>query len=321
MDATTLDPAMWLRQSLLAVSRSDQLRQVVEHAPVSRSVVARYVPGQANTDAVSATSELLARGRTVTIDYLGEDTTDRAQAEHTRNTYQSLLRELGQEGLTQGGRAEVSLKLSAMGQALGDDGEKVALENARAVCEVADSVGTTVTVDMEGHETIDSTLGIVQELRKDWPWVGAVLQSSLYRTEGDCRDLATEGSRIRLCKGAYSGAPETHYTDKHEVDLSFVRCLKILMQGQGYPMVATHDPRLIEITQVLAARADRDPSSYEMQMLYGIRAQEQQRLAEAGQTFRVYVPYGEEWYGYLVRRMAERPANTLFFLRSLMSQR
>lgn len=319
MDATYLDPATWLRQGLLALSRSNDVRRVLEQAPVSRSVVARYVPGTGTGDAVAAASALTESGRQVTLDYLGEDTRDREMAARTRDAYLQLLVALQEAGLTEGGRVEASLKLSAIGQALPGDGEQVALDNARAICERAAASGTTVTLDMEDHTTVDSTLGILRELRADWPWVGAVLQSSLYRTEGDCRDLAHEGSRVRLCKGAYGGPVSAAYQDKREIDLSYVRCLKVLMAGAGRPMVATHDPRLVEIAQVLAARYGRDRDSYEFQMLFGIRPDEQRRLARAGHTVRVYVPYGEEWYGYLMRRMAERPANAVFFLRSLVS--
>jgi proline dehydrogenase len=317
MEAGDLSPRTWLREGLLLMSRNENLRDVLEKAPVSRSVVQRFVAGSTTADAVRVTRELQSTQRMVTIDYLGEDTTDPEMAAHTRDAYLELLRELGEQGLTQDGRAEVSLKLSALGQALGDEGETIALENARAICRAAAEVGTTVTLDMEDHTTTDSTLSILRELRRDWPWVGAVLQSYLYRTEQDCRDLAHEGSRVRLCKGTYREPESVAYQDKAEVDKAYVRCLKILLAGDGYPMIATHDPRLVEIAGVLAARYGREPGSYEYQMLLGIRPEEQRRLAARGERIRVYVPYGEEWYGYLMRRMAERPANLRFFLRSL----
>jgi proline dehydrogenase len=150
--------------------------------------------------------------------------------------------------------------------------------------------------------------------------VGAVLQSYLYRTEQDCRDLATEGSRVRLCKGTYKEPESVAFQAKADVDLSYVRCLKVLLEGDGYPMVATHDPRLVEIATVLAEKEQRDPDSFEFQMLLGIRPEEQLRLAAGGARMRVYVPYGGEWYGYLMRRMAERPANLGFFLRGLATR-
>jgi proline dehydrogenase len=173
---------------------------------------------------------------------------------------------------------------------------------------------------MEDHTTVDSTLEILGKLRADFPWTGAVLQSCLHRTEADCRDLASAGSRVRLVKGAYAEPASVAYPDKADVDLAYVRCLKILMAGEGYPMVASHDPRMIELAGVLAERNDRAPGSYEFQMLHGIRTGEQRRLAADGEHVRVYVPYGADWYGYFMRRLAERPANVAFFLRSIFTR-
>jgi proline dehydrogenase len=317
MDLGVVDPAMWVRQGLLGASRSTGLRTLVERAPVSRDVVARFVAGSTTQEAVQVSADLRETDRLVTIDYLGEDTVDLTMATHTRDAYLELLAALGERDLAAGGAVEVSLKLSALGQALGPDGEQVALDNARQICQAAANVGTTVTLDMEDHTTTDSTLSVLRELRQDWPWVGAVLQSYLYRTEQDCRDLAHEGSRVRLCKGAYHEPESVAYQDKTEVDKAYVRCLKILMAGEGYPMVASHDPRIVEIAGVLADRHGRAADSYEFQMLLGIRPDEQRRLAATGARMRVYLPYGEEWYGYLVRRMAERPANLGFFLRAV----
>jgi len=307
-----------LRRALLSLSRSGRVRHLVETAPVSRSVVARFVAGTTAEDAVAATRVLVGKGLLASLDHLGEDTLDVAQATATRDAYLTLLRRLGDEGLTAG--AEVSVKLSAVGQALPGDGEKVALENARTVCEAARAAGTTVTLDMEDHTTTDSTLGILRDLRVDFPETGAVLQAYLHRTEGDCRDLAHAGSRVRLCKGAYREPESVAFQGRSDVDKAYVRALKVLMAGAGYPMVATHDPRLVAITEDLARRHGRAKDSFEFQMLYGIRPHEQERLAAQGQQVRVYVPYGDEWYGYLVRRMAERPANLAFFLRSVATK-
>jgi proline dehydrogenase len=309
-----------LRQVLLQASRSEGVRSLVENAPVSRQVVARYVPGTRDEDAVRACRELLGAGLTASLDHLGEDTTEPEQARGVRDAYVGVLRLLADAGLTQSGRVEVSVKLSAVGQALGADGEKIALEHAHAICEAAAAAGTTVTLDMEDHTTTDSTLAILRELRQDFGWVGAVLQAYLFRTEADCRDLATEGSRVRLCKGAYKEPPSVAFASRADVDRSYVRCLSALMAGRGYPMVATHDPRLVDIAGALAVRHRRTPADHEYQMLYGIRPDEQRRLAGEGETVRVYVPYGSQWYGYLMRRLAERPANVAFFLRSLVSR-
>ena len=308
-----------LRQPLLMLARSDNVKRAVTAMPVSSGIVHRYVPGETTEAAVDATRTLIESGLHVTLDFLGEDTLDREQADATVAAYVDLLRSLTEHGLSR--NAEVSVKLSAVGQALPDDGEKIALDNARTICQAARNAGTTVTLDMEDHTTTDSTLNILRELRKDFPETGAVLQAYLHRTEADCRDLAYEGSRVRLCKGAYAEPESVAYQDKHEVDKAYVRALKILMAGQGYPMVATHDPRMVDIAGALATRNGRAQGSYEYQMLFGIRPDEQQRLAEAGEKVRVYVPSGQEWYGYLMRRLAERPSNLTFFLRSLISKK
>jgi proline dehydrogenase len=308
-----------LRQPLLMLSRSDKVKNLVTSMPVSGGIVARYVPGESTDDAVQATGALIESGLHVTLDFLGEDTIDREHADAIVTAYLDLLKTLGDRGLAR--NAEVSVKLSAVGQALPDEGEKVALDNARTICHAARNAGTTVTLDMEDHSTTDATLGTLRELRKDFPETGAVLQAYLHRTEADCRDLAYEGSRVRLCKGAYNEPESVAFQAKHDVDRSYVRCLKVLMAGQGYPMIASHDPRMVDIAGALATRNGRAQGSYEYQMLYGIRPGEQRRLAEAGEKVRVYVPYGQEWYGYLMRRLAERPSNLTFFVHSLISKK
>ncbi len=307
-----------LREPLLMLSRSGTVKKLVSTMPISAGIVRSYVPGETTETAVEATARLVGDGLTVTLDFLGEDTMDAEQAEATVAAYVALLRALSAARLQR--QAEVSVKLSAIGQALPDTGHKIALENARSICRAARNAGTTVTLDMEDHTTTDSTLAILHDLRKDFPETGAVLQAYLHRTEADCRALAHEGSRVRLCKGAYNEPDEVAFQDRVEVDKSYVRCLKVLLGGQGYPMIATHDPRMVEIASSLASRYGRAQGTYEFQMLYGIRPEEQKRLAASGETMRVYLPYGEEWYGYLMRRLAERPQNLSFFLKSLFSK-
>jgi proline dehydrogenase len=304
-----------LRTLILAAAGNQTIRRVVSTAPVSRDVVRRFVAGESTADAVEATARLVHDGLSVTLDYLGEDTTDEAHARHTVRAYLDLLSALDERGLAE--RAEVSVKLSAVGQLLD---ERLAFDNATEICAAAEHHGTTVTLDMEDHTTTDSTLRVLAELRTTWPWVGAVLQAYLRRTEADCTRLAVSGSRLRLCKGAYAEPPEVAFDDAHQVDLSYVRCTLALLSGDGYPMFATHDPRLVRLVGERAAYYGRKPGSFEFQMLYGIRPDEQLRLAQLGHTVRVYVPYGGEWYGYLMRRLAERPANTAFFVRSLASR-
>jgi len=308
-----------LRQPILMMARSSRVKKLVSTMPVSSGIVTSYVPGETTESAVDATARLADEGMRVTLDFLGEDTLDVDQADKTVAAYLEALQQLSARGLTR--HAEVSVKLSAIGQALPDIGDKVALENARTICRAARNAGTTVTLDMEDHTTTDRTLATLRELRKDFPETGAVLQAYLHRTEADCRALAYEGSRVRLCKGAYSEPESVAFQDRLDVDKSYVRCLKVLLAGQGYPMIATHDPRMVEIASSLASRYGRAQGSYEYQMLYGIRPEEQKRLADAGESVRVYIPYGLEWYGYLMRRLAERPQNLSFFLKSLISKK
>jgi proline dehydrogenase len=307
-----------LRRALLGVSRSEQIKNLVTRAPVTARVVDRFVPGETIEQVVTATRTLTNAGLLVSIDHLGEDTTERSHAERVVTEYVRLLTRLSDAGLSSS--TEMSVKLTALGQQLGPDGPEIALENAATICWAARRAGTMVTLDMEDHTTTDATLDALGVLRTDYPETGAVLQSYLRRTEADCRDLAYAGSRVRLCKGAYAEPESVAFTDAHEVDMSYVRCLRVLMSGDGYPMLATHDPSMIEIGRTLARSLGRAAVDFEFQMLYGIRPEEQRRLVDLGHQVRVYVPYGTDWYGYLVRRLAERPANLGFFLRSLVTK-
>jgi proline dehydrogenase len=297
------------------------MRKLITTTPVTRDVVARFVAGDTAEQAIGVIERLLADGLLATIDYLGEDTTDRQQAAAVTEEYVSLLARLGQSRLAAGGRAEVSVKPTAVGLGLAEHGEKTALENINRIAVAARNAGTTVTLDMEDHTRIDATLRLVTELRADFPDLGCVIQSYLRRSPADCQDLATSGSRVRLCKGAYRAPDGIAQASKHDVDVSYARCLRILIEGEGYPMLATHDPRLIQLTGIKADMVGRDKSDFEYQMLYGIRPAEQRRLAATGAQVRVYVPYGQDWYGYLVRRLAERPENLAFFLRGLATRR
>ena len=306
-----------LRRALLAASASSRLRQLITTAPQTRAIVDSYVAGDTADDAVRVTRTLRAAGLLVSLDYLGEDTKDPAQAAAVTDEYIELLGKLGAEGLTHGGAAEVSVKPTAVGLFLG---ARMAKENIARIFTAARDAGTTVTLDAEEFAAIEPTLRIATQLRAEYPDLGCVIQACLRRGEADCRSLAGYGQRVRLCKGAYRELESVAYTSRRDVDMSYARCLRALMNGSGYPMVATHDPRLIEITGSLALLTGRAADSFEYQMLYGIRPAEQRRLAGTGARMRVYVPYGADWYAYLVRRLAERPGNLTFFLRSLRSE-
>jgi proline dehydrogenase len=312
-----------LRPAMLAASRADGLRRAVERSALTRRVVRRFVPGDTLGGVLEVVAALRDSGRFISIDYLGENVVDADDAAATVQAYLDLLDALGRRGdrAFDGVRPlEVSLKLSALGQSLDRDGDKIALENARTICERAEAVGAWVTVDAEDHTTTDSTLSISGDLRVDFPWLGTVLQAYLRRTHGDCAELASVGARIRLCKGAYDEPASVAYRAAADVTDSYLRCLRVLMAGRGYPMVASHDPAIIDAVAGLARESGRDGDDFEYQMLYGIRDDEQLRLVSAGNQVRVYVPFGTQWYGYFMRRLAERPANLGFFLRALSAR-
>ncbi|HKR50908.1 MAG TPA: proline dehydrogenase family protein [Pseudonocardiaceae bacterium] len=303
-----------LRSFILAAAGNPTVRRLVATAPVSRYVVNRFVAGVSTEQAMAVATALVAEGLAVTLDHLGESVGDEAGAESAVQAYLELLDWVKTGGLAN--RVEVSLKLSAVGQRLD---EALALRNASRICAAAEHAGTTVTVDAEDHTLTDSTLRVHAELRRSWPATGAVLQAYLHRTLDDCRALAVTGARVRLCKGAYAEPPELAFGASHEVARSFVRCADILLAGPGYPMFATHDRRLIAIVGERARWYGRPPGGFEYQMLYGVRPAEQRRLAAGGDTVRVYLPYGADWYSYLARRLAERPGNLVFFLRAVVS--
>lgn len=318
---TFFDTAM--RPMILSASRSDRIKDSSQRLTVTRRVVERFVPGETQRDVLGAIRTQLDEGLSISIDFLGEDTTDESQATATVEAYLDLIGALGalpESGIATA-RLEVSVKLTALGQSLADHGAKIAEENARTIAAAAHEAGVLVTVDAEDHTTVDERLAIVRALRRDFPDVGTVLQAYLRRTGDDCAEFAGSAARIRLCKGAYAEPPSVAYPTRELVDEAYLRCLRILMKGNGYPMVASHDPVMIAAAQTMAVEVERSSGSWEHQMLFGIRADEQRRLADDGSRVRVYIPYGEQWYGYFVRRLAERPANLGFFLRALAGGR
>ncbi|MFD3945633.1 proline dehydrogenase family protein [Streptomyces sp. NPDC058579] len=302
---------------ILAASRSDKMRRFVSAAPGTKQVVDRFIAGETVDHVIPIVQDITGRGLEVTLDVVGEDITTVEQSHAARDAYLELVGRLKELGL--GERAEMSVKLSMFGQAL-EGGHELALANVRPVVAAAAEIGTTVTLDAEDHTTLDSMFAIHEELRKDFPQTGCVIQAYLFRTEDDARRLAANGSRVRIVKGAYKEPASVAVQDKPEIDKAYVRIMKILMEGEGYPMIGSHDPRLISIGQELARRAGRKLDEYEFQMLYGIRSEEQNRLAAEGHRMRVYTAYGTDWYGYFMRRLAEKPANLLFFARSILTK-
>jgi proline dehydrogenase len=309
-----------LRPAIMAASRREGLRRAAEGLPVTRRVVHRFVPGETIGSALNSVAGLRESSRLVSIDYLGEDVCDANDADAAVRTYLDLIEKLGHLGDPADNAIrplEVSVKLSALGQSLERDGCKIARENAWSICDAAQRAGVWVTVDAENHTTTDSTLSIVRDLRAEFGWLGTVLQAYLRRTLGDCEEFAASGARIRLCKGAYDEPESVAYRGRDEVTDSYLACLRVLMGGSGYPMVASHDPAIIDAVPAMVSESSRSTGDFEYQMLYGIRDDEQRRLADAGNHVRTYVPFGTQWYGYFMRRLAERPANLTFFLRAL----
>lgn len=339
-----------LRPALLAAGRSTRLQRTLTGMPVTRQVVNRFVAGEGVAEVETEARALVDSGRLVSIDFLGEGVTDVDGARDTVAEYRRLLSTLGTArscsdiagsdetptaGSASGGsephdagvaepggpvRYEVSMKLSALGAALPRDAWEISLDHARQVCAAARDAGVWVSVDAEDSSTTEVTLSIVRALREDFPDTGAVIQAYLFRSADDCRDLAGPGSRIRLCKGAYREPASVAHQSRDDVSDAYLRCLRILMDGDGYPMVATHDPDLIAAAVAEGVRTGRGVGDYELQMLYGIRDDEQRRQTERGRRVRVYLPYGTAWYPYFMRRLAERPANLGFFLRALASR-
>ncbi|MGA9148859.1 MAG: proline dehydrogenase family protein [Candidatus Nanopelagicales bacterium] len=305
---------MVVRNALIAASRSGAMKTAATSTPLTKSVARRFVAGESAVDAVQAGADLAASGLHCTIEYLGPEVIDEESAEGAVKEYLKLLEALQAADLLD--RSELSVKPSDMGLEL-DGGSSIALANTRTLAGAAAEFDTLLTLDMEAYSTVEPTFELFDAVHADFPQTGIVVQSYLKRTEDDCRRLADSGARVRLVKGAFDEPEEVAFEAAQDIDLSYVRSLKALMNGDGIPLIATHDPRLIEIAAALAVRTGRERSSYEFQMLFGVRPDEQKRLAASGEKVRVYVPYGPQWYPYLVRRMAEKPANLALFARAL----
>ncbi len=305
---------MVVRNALVAVSQSGAMKTAATSTPLTKSVARRFVAGDSALDAVQAAADLAASGLHCTIEYLGPDVTDEASAEDAVASYLGLLEALQAADLLD--RSELSIKASDLGlDLLG--GPEIALANGTRIAAAAAELGTLVTFDMEAYPTVDPTFDLFRQVHAAFDQTGIVVQSYLRRTEVDCQRLAETNARVRLVKGAFDESTDVAFQTSQDIDLSYVRSLKTLMSGSGIPLIATHDPRLIEIAAALAVRTARERSTYEFQMLFGVRPDEQKRLAALGEKVRVYVPYGPQWYPYLVRRMAEKPANLALFARAL----
>ena len=303
-----------LRIFFLWLSHRRWMARLAMGLPLVRSLARRFVPGTTLDEAVPVVRSLNQRGAMATLDVLGESVTDRETAERAAASYVATLDAIAAEGLD----ANVSVKLTQMGLDLGVD---TCLEVLHPVVEAGKRHGIFVRVDMEGSPYTDRTLEIVRRLRADGYDVGAVLQSYLHRSPTDAAALAAEGCRVRVCKGAYAEPESIAYQDRAEIGRSFVDCMVTLLEADAYPAAATHDPEMIAAVQAAAAERGIAKERYEFQLLYGIGRDIQDRVLAEGHRLRVYIPYGEQWWPYYMRRLAERPANVMFFLRGLFGGR
>jgi proline dehydrogenase len=303
-----------LRDVLLALSESSLARRIATDAPFARSVARRFVAGEGEEDAIAAARALNGDGMHVSLDYLGEAVANQQEALAAEAAIERVVRAIARDDLD----ANVSVKLTQLGQDIDDAFLR------RTVASLLDAAGECdvfVRFDMESSEYTQRTLDFFEELwqagRRN---IGVVLQSYLYRTERDVARAIELGARVRLCKGAYKEPERVAYPDKADVDANFVRCMQTLLTDGNYPGIATHDEAMIDATKRFARERSIDLDSFEFQMLYGVRRDIQKRLVDEGYHLRVYVPYGEAWYPYFMRRMAERPANLFFVVDSVVRE-
>ena len=302
-----------LRTLLRQLSTTPAIGRALDRVPLSKALVRRFVAGERLEDALEVLTRLDADGFLTAVTYLGENVTTAKAARAAADTYCNLLDEIHRRGL----RTTPSLKLTHLGL---DLGEEVALENVERVL---DRAGKTLTwLDMEGSAYTDRTIQMYRSLRARWPNVACVVQAYLYRSEKDLRSLIPGGVTLRLCKGAYREPPDRAYPKKDDVDRNYARLAGMLLspdaqRAGAYPGFATHDQHLQRVILDETRALGIPPERFEFQMLYGIRSEVHRTLVEAGVRLRVLVPFGEDWYGYFVRRLAERPANLLFLLKNL----
>jgi len=304
-----------LRALLIGLSENRPMRALAERSIVGLRMSRRFVAGTTIEEALAAARGVNQLGMGVSLDNLGENVTNAEEARRSAQVYHQLLQEIEERRL----QANVSVKLTHMGL---DVDEKLARELVSSLVAqaAASNPRNFVRVDMEGSPYTQRTLDFVHELHRqagNAGVVGAVIQSYMRRSEKDVENLLAAGIRIRLCKGAYKEPPEIAYQKKSEVDENYVKLTRMLLKSGIYHGIATHDPRMIEAATSFARQEKIPPESFEFQMLYGIRRDLQQKLGREGWRMRVYIPFGTEWYPYLMRRLAERPANLLFLMKNL----
>ena len=299
------------RTLLLELAKSPRLRRWITSNGVARRLAQRFVPGEDLALAIEAARRCNRAGMTVSLDHLGENVLNREDAERARMAYTGVLDCIAVNHLD----ANVSLKLTHLGLDLGDE---FCSEQLRIVTQRAAALQNFVRVDMEGSAYTERTLGIVRQARAETDAVGAVIQAYLYRSEQDIRNLLSIGCRIRLVKGAYKESSQIAFPRKRDVDANYVKLMRLLLPSGVYHALATHDPNMIDAAMRFAAERGIAKDKFEFQMLYGIRTDLQRRLVRDGYHVRVYIPFGRDWFPYLMRRLAERPANLFFFVKHLL---
>lgn len=303
---------MW-RTVFLHLSTNRAIRRMVANSTLARRIATRFVAGETVDSAIRSAISLKRRRAAIELDYLGENVTDAAQAEAARDSYLDLLNRLHAARLD----GQISLKLTQMGLDVEAD---LCIANVEAIATRASSLGSFLWMDMEGSDYTDSTLEAYERVRMSHPNVGVALQAYLYRTKADLRKVLSIGGTVRLCKGAYSEPASLAYPDKADVDQSYESLMEALLSSRRYQAIATHDPRMIGHAIKYAAQTGIGKDLFEFQMLYGVRRDLQDSLLADGYQVRVYVPFGEQWYPYFMRRLAERPANLFFLLGSLFRE-
>ena len=308
-----------LRSTFIALSQNKALRSFAENVPVGQRVSRRFVAGMSVDEAIAATEQLNAGGIRVTLDSLGESVLQVSQAEESAAVYHQLIGQIADRKLD----ANVSLKLTQMGMEIGKDGSnfgagpELAERIVSELVEHAEMADTFVRLDMEGSEYTEATLAMTERLHGRRPGrVGTVLQAYLRRTAADTERLLKQGIRIRLCKGAYREPPEIAFPEKSDVDANYVKLMKRCATSGVFCGIATHDEAIVAEMKRTVDELGLDKSSFEFQMLYGIRRDLQRNLVAEGYGVRVYLPFGNEWYPYFMRRLAERPANVLFIAKN-----
>jgi proline dehydrogenase len=282
----------------------------METSAVARRAASRFVAGDTLADAMAAAHRIHGEGIALTLDHLGENVTSLAEAEASRDVCLRALDEIAQNRID----GNVSIKLTQFGMDISTD---ACYTNVEQLVSRAKQRNGFVRIDMESSIYTERTLHLVEDLHARYAAVGTVIQAYLRRSEKDVEMLCRRGIRVRLCKGAYLEPAEVAFQDKSEVDRNFLQLMRMLLSAGSYPAIATHDEKIIEETKSFARARNIDPKSFEFQMLYGIRRELQRRLVTEGYRLRLYVPFGEAWYPYFMRRLAERPANVVFLARNL----